>query len=275
MKRKAMISLLLVAAVLFAGMGSALAENEVTLSVETVDAAVDTEVEVSIHLGNAATIDSIQFNLNYDSTALEYVSLMPGRLFPAEYCIANPDVPNCIRVAAATRCGLSEDGVMLTITFKVLAPTGSAITLSDVEISRVTDDYNQDFSNELDFFMLTTDGGVTVGGAALPAPVATPWLAPTPAPTPEPTQEPSAEPTLAPAAEETPMPRQSIFSNRNTTLRYILIAVVVLLVIAIIIVVVSSVQQKKKRRKKKRQQQLAAQRRERERELEREKDYYR
>ena len=275
MKRKAIISLLLVMMIVFAGMSGALAENEVTLSVDTVDAAANTEVEVAIHIGNAAAIDSIQFNLNYDATALEYVSLMPGRLFPAEYCIANPDLPNCIRVAAASAYGLSEDGVMLTITFKVLTATGSAITLSDVEISRVTDDYNQDFSNDLDFFMQTTDGGVTVGGMALPAPVATPWLAPTPSPTPEPTPEPTAEPTAEPAAEETPQPRASIFSNRNTTLRYLLIAVVVLFVTAIIIVVVSSVQQRKKRRKKKRQQQLAAQRREREREREREKDYYR
>ena len=275
MKRKAIISLLLVMMIVFAGMSGALAENEVTLSVDTVDAAVNTEVEVAIHIGNAAAIDSIQFNLNYDATALEYVSLMPGRLFPAEYCIANPDLPNCIRVAAASAYGLSEDGVMLTITFKVLTATGSAITLSDVEISRVTDDYNQDFSNDLDFFMQTTDGGVTVGGMALPAPVATPWLAPTPSPTPEPTPEPTAEPTAEPAAEEMPQPRASIFSNRNTTLRYLLIAVVVLFVTAIIIVVVSSVQQRKKRRKKKRQQQLAAQRREREREREREKDYYR
>jgi len=222
--------------------------------VDTVDAQINDEVEISVNISNASTIDSIQFNLNYDPAALEYLSDMPGRLFPAEYCITNPDVPGCVRVAAASAYGLSADGAMLTITFLVLTDAGSAITLTDVEISRVKEDYTQDKIRDLDFFMIKTDGGVTVAGMALPMPLVTPWLAPTPPPTPEPTPEPTEEPAPVLTADSsmvTPQPSAPQSPNKQSLLRYILIAVIILFMIAIIVIIYSTIQKRKRRRRKK------------------------
>ena len=254
MKSRNLICLLLAVIMLLICVSGAVAEGEVLLSVDVIDAEVDAEVEVAINISNASSIDSIQCNLNYDPLALEYLSDMPGLLFQPEYCITNPDVPGCFRLAAASTYGLSADGVLLTITFKVLSDTGSAITLSDVEISRVKEDYTQDKTRDLDFFMLTTDGGVSVDGKALPMPLATPWLAPTPPPTPEPTPEPTEEPASAVATastEEKTQPSLPQSPSKQSMLKYILVVVIILFVIAIIVIVYSSVQKKKKRRRRK------------------------
>ena len=37
---------------------------------------------------NCAGVDSVQFDLNYDSAALEFVSMTPGDLFAAQYTVS-------------------------------------------------------------------------------------------------------------------------------------------------------------------------------------------
>lgn len=238
-------------------------ENVVSLSVATVDAGTDDTVTVPITILECASVDSVQFNLNYDSAALEVVSVNPGRIFPAEYVVSNTNEQNRIRFACIAPEGLSKGGEMVGVTFRVLGGAGSAVTLSDVVITAIDASYTQSES-----YISLTDGGVTVGGKALPAPVATPFIGKTPEPTPSPTPEPTPEstpvivetPAPAPAAApETPAPEESS-AQTGYLLPILLIATVAVLLIGILIVAVVNIR-KKKRREARRRKALAARKR--------------
>lgn len=231
----------------------ALAEDEVELSVSTVAASKKGEAVVEVVLAACEGVDSLQFNLNYDPNALSVVRVTPGRVFPAEYCVANANEPGRVRVACATARGLSDEDrdVLLEVVFKTRSQTGSAVTLSDVLATVVDSEFIQTKA-----YLLVENGGVTVGGAALPAPITTPWIAETPVPTPSPEPDPTPEPTPAvlvddalEEAEPTPAPEPA---SNKAILPYFIVAVFsVLAAAAIIIILVSSKNSRKRRRKKK------------------------
>lgn len=236
---------------------SALAEDEaVVLTIETADGASGGEVDVHIGMERCEAVDSLQFNLNYDAAALKAVRVTPGTVFPAEYCVTNIQEAGRVRAACVSALGLSAEdgGVMMTVTFRLLNATGSAVTFSDVAVTRVDAEYNQSQA-----YVQVENGGVTAGGAALPAPVTTPWIAPTPVPTPSPTPEPTQAPTAAVLAGETPAPAPAPEARDNPAERamlpYIIAGVfAVLAAAAIVIVLISSgknIRRRKKRRKKK------------------------
>lgn len=164
----------------------ALAEEEdsVQIQVGTVSGETKGQVDLPVQLDRCASVDSIQFDLNYDSTALAFVSMTPGDLFAAQYTVINADVPGRIRVACASALGLEGAGTLLTLRFRVLTESGSAVTLSNVIVTRVDAEYNQTTA-----FVSITDGGITVGTAPMPSPAVTPWIPATPIPTPSPTPE--------------------------------------------------------------------------------------
>jgi len=214
MKRMLLILSALALAVALAAPARAYAEDEdsVRIQVDTVSADAGKQVDLTVQLSNCAGVDSAQFDLNYDSAALEFVSMTPGDLFAAQYTVINADEPGRIRVACASALGLSGAGTLLTLRFRLLTETGSAVTISNGIITRVDADYNQTPA-----FVAITDGGITLGTAPMPAPVVTPWVPATPVPSPSPASTPA--PT---ASSESSLPQETtspeIVSAPTTTL---------------------------------------------------------
>lgn len=237
MKRTLLFLMALLLAVLFVSPAQAHAEDEsVMIQVDTVSGEAGGQIDLPVLLDNCAGVDSVQFDLNYDSAAMEFVSMTPGDLFPAQYTVANSDVPGRVRIACASALGLEGAGTLLTLRFRLLGETGSAVAVTSGIVTRVDADYNQTTA-----YVAIQDGGVTIGEAPLPAPAVTPWVPATPVPTPSPTPEITATPevTVAPEsaapAEVTAAPM--VASSLNPMVLYIggglLLAVVLLVVILI------------------------------------------
>ena len=196
MKRTLLLLSALLLAVALAAPAKAYAveEDVVRIQLDTVTGEAGKQVDLSVQLSNCAGVDSAQFDINYDSAALEFVSMTPGDLFAAQYTVINADTPGRIRVACASALGLSGAGTLMTLRFRLLTDAGSAVTISNGIITRVDASYNQTTA-----LIAITDGGITVGTAPLPAPVVTPWVPATPIPSPTPT--PSLSPSPAASSE--------------------------------------------------------------------------
>lgn len=237
MKRTLLFFTALLFAVLFTFPAQARAEEEIVLiQVGTVSGENGTQIDLPVLLDNCAGVDSVQFDLNYDSAALEFVTMTPGDLFAAQYTVANSDVPGRVRIACASALGLEGAGTLLTLRFRLLSDAGSAVTVTSGIVTRVDADYNQTGA-----YVAIQDGGISAGAAALPAPAVTPWVPATPVPTPSPTPEITATPE-ATAAPEAAAPAEAtaaptILSGLNPMVLYVggglLLAVVILVVILI------------------------------------------
>ncbi len=123
--------------------------------------------------------------------------------------MCNTDEPGTIVFAFASAEGLTQDGVILTLTFEVLSETGSAILLTDVLITTVDAALLQHKA-----FVTLENGGVAVGEEGqVPAPLVTPWPVETPTPTPTPTPSPTPTPTPAPTPSPTPTPTDDVIEE--------------------------------------------------------------
>ncbi|MEA4915674.1 MAG: cohesin domain-containing protein [Christensenella sp.] len=195
MKRVFLFLTVLLLAVSLTAPKRALAEetDSVLISIGTVTGETDGQVDLPVALSQCKGVDSVQFDLNYDSAALKFISMTPGDLFAAQYTVVNADVPGRIRVACASALGLENEGTLLTLRFQVLSGTGSAVTISSGIVTRVDADYNQSTA-----LVSIADGGIAVGTAPLPTPAVTPWVPATPVPTPSPTPEATATATPSP-----------------------------------------------------------------------------
>ena len=193
MKRLLLVLSALLLTALFPIQALALEENEsVTIQIGEASAENGAAVDIPVYLKGSAGVDSIQFDLNYDSTALSVVSVTPGDLFLPEYVIYNAEEPGRLRIACADKLGLAGDGTLLTVRFTAISGAGSALTATNGIITRVDADFNQ-----TNAYILLEDGGVSIGAGAIPAALVTPWIPETPPPTPTP--EPT--PTLVPEPE--------------------------------------------------------------------------
>jgi hypothetical protein len=232
MKRTFIFLMALLLSVMLAAPARAFAEEEsVLIQVGTVSGESEGQVDLPVLLDACVGVDSVQFDLNYDSTALEFVSMTPGDLFAAQYTVANSDVPGRIRIACASALGLEGAGTLLTLRFRLLSDTGSAVNITSGIVTRVDADYNQTTA-----YVAIGDGGVTVGSAALPQAAVTPWIPATPVPTPTPTPEVTATPeqpsvTLTTAPEATAAPETGL----NPSVYYI--GGGLLLVVAVLVAV--------------------------------------
>jgi len=198
MKRVFLFLTVLLLAVSLTAPKRALAEeaDSVLISIGTVTGETDSQVDLPVTLSQCKSVDSVQFDLNYDSAALEFISMTPGDLFTAQYTVINADVPGRIRVACASALGLEGAGTLMTLRFRVLSDTGSAVTVSSGIVTRVDEEYNQSTA-----LVSITDGGIAIGTAPLPAPAVTPWIPATPVPSPSPTPEVTATPEITQAPD--------------------------------------------------------------------------
>ena len=237
MKRPLLFLSALLLAVVFIFPVHARAEEEsVLIQVSTVSGENGALVDLPLLLDNSTGVDSVQFDLNYDSAALQFVSMTPGDLFAAQYTIANSDVPGRVRIACASALGLGESGTLLTLRFRLLTETGSAVSVTSGIVTRVDADYNQTKS-----YVAIQDGGITAGAAPLPAPAVTPWVPATPVPTPSPTPEVTATPEAAATPEQASASPEAVAAPEGgltANVYYIgggLLLVVVLLVVILLV----------------------------------------
>ncbi|MCE5187826.1 MAG: hypothetical protein LLF75_01370 [Eubacteriales bacterium] len=237
MKRLLLVFAVLTLAALLPIHTLAAEENgSVTIVVGSVSAENGAFADVPVYLENSKSVDSIQFDLNYDPAALSIVSVTPGDLFLPEYVIYNADEPGRLRIACADALGLKGDGTLLTVRFTVLSGTGSALTATSGIITCVDADYNQ-----TNAYVSLEDGGVSIGESAAPAALVTPWIPETPVPTPTPEPTPTVVPDLESLAEPTVsgQPESSaapIAEEQVGPVSYIVVAVLFFLLLVLIFV---------------------------------------
>ena len=159
---------------------TALSYGAATVSVDpaTVDSpAVGEQLAVNINIAGGTGVGGFQAQINYDSTALSYVSAAKGDYLPGDpaagtfFPILKPGDSNVVIGGTSIGAGTGEgDGTLATVTFEVVEVKASAITLTGVIVSD---------ANGASLAVTTADGAVTV---------------PAPEPDPEPTDPEPTDP---------------------------------------------------------------------------------
>ena len=201
---------------------------------DTVTAALNIAI-VTTKVGQ--TMDSIQFILTYDSTALEFVGIQEVsqnsiQILGAEYICDVESSTGKVAFTAASADGAKDSGVLMHVRFMILSATSTVLTLRNFIYSFVTPSGTQE----------RFQGGIVnlgnITGQSAPTTIApSAGIENTPAPsgTGVPTDEPRfpvMEETLAPGATPTEAPEKT----DNDILAYIVF--VLFIVVAILICVV-------------------------------------
>ena len=164
--RKVLFSLL--AVVMCLGF-TAMSYGQAVVSVEPAEVespAAGEELMVSINITGGADVAGYQVTVNFDPTALSYVSSANADYLPAgAFPIPTVTADGSVTIGATSLGGpaAEADGTLATITFEVVEAKASAISLADVLIP----DAN---ANPLE--VTAMDGMVTVAGAPAEEPAA-------------------------------------------------------------------------------------------------------
>ena len=96
--------------------------------------AVGDQLAVSLNITDGEAVAGYQATVQFDDTALRYVSGANGDYLPAGAFFVDPKVEgNLIKLNAVSFAGESNgDGTLTTLTFEVIAAKASTLTLSDV-----------------------------------------------------------------------------------------------------------------------------------------------
>ena len=99
--------------------------------------AVGEQLEVHLNITGGEAVASYQATLQFDETTLRYVSGANGDYLPAGAFFVEPKAEgNLVKLNAVSLAGESSgDGTLATLTFEVIAPKASTLTLSDVLLS--------------------------------------------------------------------------------------------------------------------------------------------
>ncbi len=91
-------------------------------------------LEISLNITGGEAVAGYQATVQFDDTALRFVSGTNGDFLPAGAFFVQPQVEgNLIKLNAASLAGESNgDGTLATLTFEVIAVKASTLTLSDV-----------------------------------------------------------------------------------------------------------------------------------------------
>ena len=186
--RKILFSLL--AVVMCLGF-TAMSYGQAVVSVDPAEVespAVGEELMVNINIAGGAGVAGYQITVNFDPTALSYVSGGNADYLPAgAFAVPATTTDSSVTLAGTSLTGPAPDGdgTLATVTFTVVEAKPSAISLTGITLADAA-------ANALD--VTTADGMVTVAGAE-----------------PAPAEEPAAEeapaeevPAEVPAAEEVP-----------------------------------------------------------------------
>ena len=99
--------------------------------------AIGQKLEFRLNITGGKAVAGYQASVQFDTTALRFVSGANGTYLPADSFFVKPKVEgNLVRLNAASLAGESNgDGTLTTLTFEVLAVKASTLTLSDVLLS--------------------------------------------------------------------------------------------------------------------------------------------
>ena len=96
--------------------------------------AIGEQITLNLNITGGEAVAGYQATMQFDDTALRYVSAANGDYLPAAAFFVEPKVEgNLIKLNAASLAGESNgDGPLATLTFEVIAAKASTLTLSDV-----------------------------------------------------------------------------------------------------------------------------------------------
>ncbi len=96
--------------------------------------AIGQQIEFMLNITGAEAVAGYQATVQFDTTALRYVSSANGDFLPAGAFFVQPVVEgNLVKLNAASLAGESNgDGTLATLTFEVIAVKASTLALSDV-----------------------------------------------------------------------------------------------------------------------------------------------
>ena len=96
--------------------------------------AIGQQLEFTLDIVDGEAVAGYQATVQFDTTALRYVSSRNGDFLPAGAFFVQPVVEvNLVKLNAASLAGESNgDGTLATLAFEVIAAKASALTLSDV-----------------------------------------------------------------------------------------------------------------------------------------------
>ncbi len=99
--------------------------------------AVGEQITVSINIGNGMGVAGYQVTVNFDPTALKYISSANAGYLPAGASVEPAMVSeNSVQLAATASDGVSDGhGTLATVTFEVVEVKASSISLADVVIT--------------------------------------------------------------------------------------------------------------------------------------------
>ena len=142
---------------------TAMSYGAVTVSVDpaTIESsAVGEQLTVNINIAGGAGVGAFQATVNYDNTALSYVSAAKGDYLPGDpaagtfFPVLKPGDSNVLIGGTSLGVGTADgDGTLATVTFEVVEQKASSITLSGVIVSDAAGDALE---------VTTADGSVTV-----------------------------------------------------------------------------------------------------------------
>ncbi len=92
------------------------------------------QLKLSLKIASGENVAGYQATVQFDTTALHYVSSTNGDFLPVGAFFVEPKVEgNLVKLNAASLAGESNgDGILATLTFEVVAVKASTLTLSDV-----------------------------------------------------------------------------------------------------------------------------------------------
>ena len=99
--------------------------------------AIGEQLEFSLNIADGKAVAGYQATVQFDDTALRYVSGVNGDFLPTGAFFTEPTVKgNFVQLNAASLAGESNgDGTLATLTFEVVGTKASALTLSNVLLS--------------------------------------------------------------------------------------------------------------------------------------------
>jgi hypothetical protein len=121
--------------------------------------AVGAQLEVRLNITGDQAVAGYQATVQFDETALRYVSGVNGDFLPAGAFFVEPKVEgNLVKLNAASLAGESNgDGTLATLTFEVIAVKASNVTLSDVLL---TDSAGETFVPRIENAEITESTGL-------------------------------------------------------------------------------------------------------------------
>ncbi len=245
MKRR-ILSLLMVALLLLPASLAHGATVPVTLTSDDVQGNVGDTVSVAIHINVEApklgqTMDSLQFVLEYDSAALEYVSIQEVSqdritILGAQYNCNVTTNTGAVAFAAAASGGGTGSGVLMHVRFKILSAVSTMLVMKKVAYSFVTTSSGSQRGYTGGTVNLGRVTGQSAPATVAPATYAPETFSPEESPSIQPTDQPRfpvTEVTLEPGASPTEEP---VEEGDSDILAYIVFGLFIVVAIMICVV---------------------------------------